>query len=182
MKALLSAVIVPVILLAIPALVFGVTQIEVYSDASLTQCTLADTSPHVSTIYVSETSHEGATGLRFRIAESAGFTGVWLADASPFVTVGSSRTDLSIGFGICEVNQFTVLTMSYQFFGTSTCSMVSIAPAQGQREPICTYCSFGEWPCSGYVSLHVNCDGSFGCNPVSVEPSTWGRVKSLYRN
>ena len=109
-------------------------------------------------------------------------TGVWTGETSPFVTVGNSRTDLSMGFGICETGQFTVLTMTYQLFGTSACSTISIAAPQNFLVPLCLACLFGEYPCEGYGTLHVNCDGSFNCNPLPAEPSTWGSVKALYRN
>jgi hypothetical protein len=183
MRLLPSAVVIAGICLAgVPSAATSSGRLSLYTDASFTNCALADAAPGVVTVYMAEWSDYGATGLRFRIAGSPGFTGVWLSETSPFVTVGNSKTDLSIGFGLCLTNRFLVLTMSYQMFGTSTCSQLSIVAAAGQREPICTACSFGEYPCYGYDPLHVNCGGSFECNPVSTEPSTWGRVKSLYRN
>lgn len=130
--------------------------------------------------YVAETSEE-ATGLRFRIAADPGFTGVWLSETSPFLTVGNSQADLSIGFNSCMVGHFPVLTISYQLFGTSTCSTLSIVAAPGFLEPLCISCSFHEVKCSGLDPLHVNCTGSFDCNPVPVQSSTWGRVKALYQ-
>ncbi len=176
------AVAVVIGLLCVPHLALGTGRISIYSDTALTECTLSDASPRVANIYIAETSLYGATGLRFRIAESPGFTGVWLSEASPYHPIGTSRTDLSMGFGACLLGRFAVLTMTYQFYGTSTCSDLSIVAAVGQREPICTSCSFGEWPCEGYDALHVNCSGSFNCNPVLVESSTWGGVKALYRD
>jgi hypothetical protein len=182
MKHRMSIVHVALSLILLPIIAFA-GRVEIYADPALTQCTLADTSPGTANIYVSETSISGDTGLRFRIAPSAGFTGVWISESSPFVKIGNSQTDLSIGFANCEVGQFTVLTAQYQLFGTSACGTLSIAPANGFPLPICTYCSFGEYPCEGFVPLHVNCGGSFNCNPpVSTEPTTWGRVKALYRN
>jgi len=63
-------------------------------------------------------------------------------------------------------------------FGTSTeCSTLDVAPAAGFPcvvatsgggciDEICVYDVGG---------LHVNC-------PVATEPTTWGKVKALYRN
>jgi len=165
-----------------PALAFGGGYLSLYSDAALTGCTLSDTAPGVVNVYVTDLVY-GFSGLRFRIAASPGFTGVWLSDTSPFTTIGNSQTDMSIGMGSCQEGQVLVLTMAYQLFGTSTCSQLSFAaaPATGLSQPICLDCSF-DMECSGYTSLHVNCSGSFGCNPLPVEPSTWGSVKAFYRD
>lgn len=183
MKALLSAVIVSfALLLVAPALSFGFSRLQVYADPSLTQCTLTDTSPRIAHIYVAATSYECGTGVRFRVAESAGFTGVWVSEVSPYVPVGNSRTDVAMGFGFALTGQITLLDMTYQLIGTSVCSTISIAPPQGFSVPICTGCIFIELPCTTGEPLHVNCDGSFNCNPLTTESSTWGRVKALYRN
>jgi hypothetical protein len=176
------ALVLAVGVMCAPEFAFGTGRVSIYSDAALTQCTLSDASPVIGNIYVAESSTFGATGLRFRIAESSGFTGVWLSESSPYYPIGSSRSDLSLGFGACLVGKFPVLSMTYQFYGTSTCSDLSIAAAVGFPVPICTSCSFGEWPCEGFDTLHVNCSGSFNCNPVPVEPNTWGSVKALYRD
>ena len=79
-------------------------------------------------------------------------------------------------------NRFLVLTMTYELIGTSTCSELSIVAVPDFSEPICTGCWFSEEPCWGYDPVHVNCEGAFNCNPVAVEPTTWGRVKALYRD
>ena len=181
MRPLLSAAVISgVCLTSLSTQAHATYRISIYSDATLSECTLSDASPRVTSVYVAETSDE-ATGLRFRVAASPGFTGVWLAETSPFTTIGDSQTDLSIGFGSCMGGHFLALTISYQLFGTSTCSDLSIVAAPGFPEPLCTSCSFHEVRCSGLDPLHVNCSGSFDCNPVPVESSTWGRVKALYR-
>jgi hypothetical protein len=156
-------------------------RLSIYSDVALTDCTLSDTSPNIVNVYVAENSFYGAIGFRVSIGASPGFTGVWLGETSPFQKLGTSPTDLSVVFGSCRTGSFLVLTMSYQLFGTSTCSNLAVAAASGLLAPVCLDC-FDEAPCVGNVSLHVNCTGLFDCNPVPVEPSTWGRVKALYRN
>jgi hypothetical protein len=182
MKLLLSAAVIAGVCLAtLSTRAHATFRISLYSDAALSECTLSDASPSVINVYVAETSDE-ATGLQFRVAADPGFTGVWVSDSSPFFTIGNSQTDLSIGFGACMVGHFQVLTIRYQLFGTSTCSKLSIVATPGFAEPLCTACSFVEVRCSGYEALHVNCSGSFDCNPVPVEPSTWGSVKALYRD
>jgi len=183
MRLLLTAALIAgICLTCVPNVAHSFGRLSLYSDPAFTECTLSDAAPGVVKVYMAEWSDYGATGLRFRIAGSPGFTGVWLSETSPFVTIGNSQTDLSMGFGFCLTSRFLVLTITYQMFGTSTCSQLSIVGAQGFSEPICTGCIFSEEPCYGYDPLHVNCSGPFNCNPLPVEPSTWGRVKSLYRN
>ena len=134
-------------------------RVSIYSDPGLTECILADIAPSLVNVYVAESSVDGATGLRFRIAESAGFTGAWLNESTPYLSVGNTRTDFSVGFGQCMIGKFLVLVMTYQTFGTSTCSTLSIEAVQGFPEPLCSWCVFHELPCDGFDPLYVNCSG-----------------------
>lgn len=169
-------------LLILPVHVLGFGTMSMHSDAGLNDCTLSDASPGLANVYIAEYSDDGATGVRFRVAASTGFTGVWLGETSLFTTIGSSPADVSIGFNQCMVGKFVVLSMTYQLFGTSTCSDLSIVAPPGFPEPLCSWCVFHEAPCSAFRPLHVNCEGPFECNPVATESTTWGRVKALYRN
>jgi len=155
--------------------------LRLYSDPEFTQCTLSDTGPRLANVYVVESTFI-SLAVQFRVAASPGFTGVWLADSSPYYSFGSSQTDLGLYFNQCLSGVFPILTMTYQLLGTSTCSELTIAPSPGLLFPVCFDC-FDEYPCLNNKALHINCDGSFECGgPVAVEPSTWGSVKALYRN
>jgi hypothetical protein len=157
-----------------------IPSIRLYADPAFTQCTLSDTAPGVVTVYAALYAFD-ADGVRFRVAASPGFTGVWLSDATPYFKVGSSPTDLSVAFGKCLVGINLVATFTYQLFGTSTCSDLATAAPVGFPFPYYDTCGFTGDPLSP-ASLHVNCSGSFDCIPVATEPTTWGRVKALYRN
>jgi hypothetical protein len=61
----------------------------------------------------------------------------------------------------------------------AACSYVSVVNADNFVNPIATDCLFGEYPIKTGQAI-VNPDGSCQCN-VATQPSTWGRVKSLYR-
>jgi hypothetical protein len=151
----------------------------IFSDAAMTDSTINDNGPQIVSFYVAEVNPDGNTGLRFSTEASAGFTGVWLGDTSPFVTVGSSPTDISVGYGWCFMGgTLHVLTATYQLFGTSApCSELRIAAADGFAVVLAgsSGCLFGEMPIRDLGGLHVNC-------PVATEPTTWGKVKALYRN
>jgi len=151
-------------------------KLRIYSDVALTDSTLNDHSPRVANLYIVHDMF-GGTGIRFRIAPSAGFTGVWLSETSPFVTVGNSGSDLSIGYGSCLFGPVLVLTVTYQFFGTSSaCSEAHISPPPGFGCVLAASygCAFVEICVYDLGVLPVNC-------PIAVESTTWGRVKALYR-
>lgn len=181
MRLLLSAALIAGLLLTcVPGVVKAQGSLRLYTDPAFTQCTLSDTAPGVVSVYVVETAYI-SLAVWFRVAASPGFTGVWLSDATPYTKTGSSQTGLGVHFSRCLSGRWLVATITYQLFGTSTCSQLAIAPGEGLAFPICFDC-FDELPCFNNNPLYVNCDGSFNCNPVATEPSTWGRVKSLYRN
>lgn len=167
-----------VVLLAFASSADAGRKLSIYSDAALTQSSIDDNAPGIVSLYVVDTGFLGATGVRFSTEPSAGFTGVWLGDASSFVTVGSSPTDISVGYAACRPAPVLVLTMSYQLFGISApCSELRVAPPDGFT---CVYasdfnCSFIEGCIPELGHLRVNC-------PVASDPTTWGRVKALYRD
>jgi hypothetical protein len=153
----------------------GVGRIAIFSDVGMTDSKLVDISPRTANIYVAVIGSNGATGVTFRVAPAPGFTGVRLSEASSFQTVGSSPTSIAVGYGSCLVGDFVILTVTYQLFGTSSCSSLTISAPQGHTIPICTPCSFADVPCDGFDALQVNCT-------VPVESTTWGQIKALYRD
>ena len=181
-KALLRAVGLAVLLVATaPGIALSDYRLALYSDSALSDCTLDDYAPRTMSIYVAETSHE-ATGVRFVSQRAPGLPVYGSVKRRHSSSSGDSQTDLSIGFGQCLDGHFLVLTMTYQLFGTSTCSTLSIGPPPGFPVPLCTSCVFHEVSCAPPGALHVNCQGGVNCNPVMTEPTTWGKVKALYRN
>jgi len=153
-------------------------KLQIFSDAALSETSIADNAPRIVNLYVVYSGFNGATGLRFSIKPGPGFTGVWLGETTSFGKAGSSPTDISIGFASCLPPPILVLTMTYQLFGTSSaCSELRTAPPDGFLVAIAadSDCFFAELPIRDLQGLHVNC-------PVATEPTTWGRVKALYRN
>ena len=157
-------------------------RLMIFSNAALTNYTVDDTAPRIVNLYVTGYLFE-STGVRFSVKPGPGFTGVWLGDTSSFVPVGQSPTDIAIGFGACvTTSSFVVLTMSYQLFGTSSsCSELRVAPADGFSYAESTgYCGFDLTPLQ-LGKLYANCPNP-PQPPVATEPTTWGRVKALYRD
>jgi len=58
------------------------------------------------------------------------------------------------------------------------CGIVSIQPAELQINVLATDCTFTEFAMRS-SETYVNPDGS--CYPGPTMPTTWGRVKGLYR-
>jgi hypothetical protein len=182
MRRLLSFTLMTGVLLAGESRIArGQEHLKMYSDPALTQCVLADEAVGTATVHIAWIG-SGADWVRFRVAASSGFTGVWLSDSSPYTLYGSSQTDLTVAFNACKGGTVPIVALDYQLFGTSTCSELAIAPPPGFLFAEFDDCDFAMYPLLNNGSLHVNCAGPFGCGTVAAEPTTWGRVKSLYRN
>ena len=149
-------------------------RIEIFSDEALTDKTLIDSHSRIVDLYVAHFDTPATTGCLFRIAPSPGFTGVWLGDSSSWVTVGTTQSGIAIGYGKCMMGSNVLVKVSYQLFGTSSCSTLTLAehPILIPGGPYCDAC-FGEYRLPSN-SLAVNC-------AVGTQSTTWGRVKALYR-
>jgi hypothetical protein len=125
-------------------------------------------------VYIAHTDFQGSVGVIFSTVASPGFTGVWVSETSQFLNIGTTPTGINVGYGACLSGPVIIATAEYQMFGTSSCSQLSIAPFPDFPNPVCLEC-FYEYPCVNNGRLLVNC-------AVPVEPTTWGKVKALYRN
>ena len=165
-------------------------RVALYSDAGLSQCSLADTGPGVSEIHVvHELSAlaivEGVTGISFRLVSSAGFTGTWVEDiVSPgMAAAGGSQVGTHLGYGGCKHTDVMMLRVRYQLQGTSTsCSSISATAYPELCCIVTSTCNFIEFPVDDGV-LIVNGNQSCPCGAtVATKPSTWGRIKAMYRD
>jgi hypothetical protein len=169
-------------LLAIPSPAAAGRRLAIFTDEGLTQSTLEDNVPRIVNLFVVDsgdiaTGDHIATGVIFATEPSPGFTGVWLGDASDYLFVGDSQTKMNIAYGGCHLLPVVALTMTYQFFGTSSsCSELWITPPDGMPCVLSpdSGCNWVEHCITDLGHLRVNC-------PVATESTTWGRVKALYR-
>ena len=132
----------------------------------------------------------GATGVRFNAAKPDCWVGAtWLGDAlvTGSVNVSNSQNDWSIAFGLCTVpNQPSYLgAISYLITNQALpCCVVDAVPVPSAGYFIYTDCAFVERPLEPSKSIVVNPNESCGCQSgvlTATLPTTWGRVKSLYR-
>ena len=167
--------------------------VVLYSDASVSRCTVTDAGPSVADVYVvhvirgSFVEFYGAAGIQFRLSSSAGFTGTWLEDVIPagMSASGVSPSGIGIGYGVgCPTDSPLILHARYQLLGSSSaCSFLEAAPYPNLCCIVTRTCFLGdEFPVDG-ARLVVNPDQNCPCEtPLATEPTTWGRIKAMYRN
>jgi hypothetical protein len=153
--------------------------ISAYADAEGTSCALTSTGGLMQVFIVHKFSDGGgATGCRFKVTLPAGMTSFGFN--TTFVPIGDVLSDLSLAYGIC-IESTTSLGSVNAFSAAAppVCSYVSVVAADNFSDPITTDCVFGEYKVETGQGI-VNDDGSCACN-IATQPSTWGKVKSLYR-
>jgi hypothetical protein len=107
--------------------------------------------------------------------------------SSDYITVGSFPY-LQVALPACVSGPVVVATLHYYSTGGSPCGRIDFDETNGLLLRVT--CDFVEQPVFG-VGLQINgvyevppggIDGDCFCPPVRTEQSTWGRVKSLYRD
>jgi hypothetical protein len=158
-------------------------KIDLYSDAARSSCELTDQSagPALEVVYVFMTGPEQSTGVRFKAARPACWVGAsFVGNVSNYLTIGTTEVDYSVGFGACI--QPPIMLGQINFVGTGlggSCCEMTASPG---FEFVHTDCNFAEHAIVAGQKLVINPTAACRCqSPVAVEPSSWGRVKSLYR-
>jgi hypothetical protein len=175
-----------VCLLALAAPAFGqiegkVGDISAYADDQGSNCNItAPGGGGLVTVFVVHKFSDGggATGARFKGVAPGGLS--FVAFNTPFVPIGNFSQDLSLGYGLC-ITETTSLGSALYVNATApaACSLLTIAAADNFANPIATDCLFGEYTVKTGSAI-MNPTGACQCN-IATQPSTWGRVKSLYR-
>ena len=171
-------------------------RIDLYTDANRTACELSDQSPSVHLIYMVLSGNASSTGVRFYAPKPECWLGAtWLGDViTQGAQIGDSQSDWSIAFAACKPLPFLFGHEAYfatgsglsccQIFAQDPGPLPNPGPAGGfiQRF-VWTDCEFASHPLQlDSQKVVINPDNSCRCqNPLAAEPSTWGRVKSLYR-
>ncbi len=103
----------------------------VYDNPAGDGCGIANSGPGMIPFYVVVESHFGLVGTQFTAPVPSCLVGAsWLSDNAPFpVTIGSSQTGITIGFGACRVSTVHVLTINVQVQGsTQGCCRFALLP------------------------------------------------------
>lgn len=154
--------------------------INLYSDSLWTSTELADTVVFPFDIYVVIENVASAHFLWFQIVPSDEFTAIWVSEWSDFPTVvGSSPTGIAINLETCASPPFLLLTVRYVGLGTSgTCSSLQVGPHPDSSGEMLEECNFWSW---FNVGGRLDVNPIDDCTAVPIERTTWGAVKSLYR-
>ena len=159
----------------------GPGSIGIFADNAATSCNLPDVAPFGS-YYIIHVNQTGSSACRYAAPKPACFTGAFFADQNPFpVTVGSSQTGVSVGYGSCLVGN--VLTQTMVFFTSGTtplCCYWTVVPdplaPSGKIEAVDCFDQFW-YPTGGQGIVksapHCNCN-------VPAEETTWGKVKAIF--
>jgi hypothetical protein len=105
----------------------------------------------------------------------------------PITWYGNVTDGVAVGWGRCvdtEFGGFEIVRLTYQLYGTSArCSFLEVLPYPGFQSILALDCNYDLLPArtGGYMWVNYNrgC-GSLWCI-LATEPTTWGKVKALYR-
>jgi hypothetical protein len=155
--------------------------IGLYKDMAGTDCWLNDTTPGLTAYYVVHLNTTAATAAEFSAPKPTCMMATYLSDASVFpVTVGTSQTGVSIGYGACKAAPIHILTLNFFTMGaTQPCCLFPVRPHPVNGGPWMVDCASTQLPAAARIAV-VNGNQTCTCAIVPVDESTWGGVKALY--
>jgi hypothetical protein len=158
-----------------------VGSIGVFSDPIGGSCDITDAFG-VVTAEVVLVNSLGAVQVEFAVEESDGVEMVYANETVHFtLKQGSTRGGIKILFGACRTGSVHLATIRYSGTGTTgTCSDIRIVPHPSVGSVRIYDCEANPYTTPRGGAALVRNDGGCSCN-VAAEPTTWGRVKSLYR-
>ena len=157
--------------------------IGLFRDPAGTICSFEDKSPGVVPFYVVQIGTGGATACQYSAPKPDCLAATFLSDTNVFpVTIGSSQSGVSIGYGTCRTGSIHVQTISYFTQGlTPACCRYYVRPdPNAPSGTIDTVdCATTILPASTIRTV-INPTAGCPCGEPTAEESTWGQVKTLY--
>jgi hypothetical protein len=156
---------------------------ELYADATMSSCELIDEGTTLRSIHMFLTGSAKATSARFRAPKPECWSGAtWIGDAieSGFPHLGSSQTELFVVYAMCLQPPIYMGRINYLATGGSApCCEYVVLPVVEFEYADCHLLLF---PLTAGQEVVINANDDCRChNPLAVESTTWGAVKSLYR-
>jgi len=163
----------------------------VYMDTSGLECEFQTSTPNnFVPVHVVHHNTPGQGGSVFRVDYSpvTDGGGIWTGENSPYaVAVGSAIAGIDIGYSGCVAGPNHVLTISLLWPATlDPCTIIpvlnSLNTPSGEIEG--SNCDFSTSFPNGFwltVNPDQTCPPPPNCEPVPVNETTWGQVKSLYQ-
>lgn len=174
--------------------------VVLFTDSAGVTCDMQDTSPGIQDIYILHIM-SSSDGVRFRVEASPDMTMTYLSEETYLpVLEGDTQSGITFCYGSCRHDYVVLAKLTYMRHGTSgLCSDIRVVPHPDSNAVellLCNGSSVGGWG----SRMVVNPDGScvftqcprliqYGqpsepydfCQPVRSDPTTWGRIKSLYQ-
>ncbi len=148
--------------------------IGLYTDSGGSNCSFSGNAGGLVDAYVivKPGSANGLTGVRFKAPIPACFNGTFVSETvppGPFVKIGTSTNDISMGFASCLTTPVYALQITYLNDGTTPAPCCEFPVVKGANAEflMVTDCDFVEVPAAGVVA-HFNADASCPC----VEPGS----------
>ncbi len=162
--------------------------VTAYADESGGSCILRDDTPGTFNVYVLHEDFVNANGWQFRVANSDEFTASYIGEAvaAPLQSFGDAQAGITIVDSGCLNQDQLLVTITYHGLGTSSpCSYIEVVahPDYVEFGIVTQDCLFQILPTPTRGRLHVNPDAS--CAPwcvVPTKPTTWGKIKAMYRD
>jgi hypothetical protein len=175
--------------------------VSIFGDPELTDCNIHDTVGIVD-VYVAHLWSGPTEGVRFRVDPYPGFEMVYLAEESPYLTLGLSLNGVTVCYDACLSSPGLILTL--RFFGqglTPPCTYIRVVGHPEDDAVLVLDCDANVMYGSGGTAIvhptpECLCLAGPGaaaikgkakqpspdfCYWVPVERSSWGMIKSLYR-
>lgn len=173
---------------------FGQTEmITLYADAAGTDCSVTEPAGGLVDVYVFHVGAEGRRVSHFSAPRPACWTGaIFLGEVigptTNFLVLGSTQTDLLVGYPTCPDPPVHVATMTFWSTGAGqSCCEYHVLPAPSSHIPGAVIAADCATPSAnvfaiGAGSATINETDDCLCNPpLAVEETTWGRAKAFYR-
>ena len=168
---------------------YGQTEkVALYADVNRSDCSITEPVNDIVEVYMFQVGMgEGRTAVEFRAPKPDCWTGaVWVGDSVPpvFLAIGSSQGNwLAIAYAKCISLPILLGTIRYFTTGEAQpCCNYPVLPSTAWPTPVTVDCTFENIVAIGGGAVTVNENATCLCDPpLSVETSTWGRVKALYR-
>ena len=170
--------------------------IGIYADTRGLECHLNLVQfPGTNSLYiVHQLNANGTMASQFKVEDASGLFPT--SQTSPYLTIGTWNTDLSIAYGSCVLGDHVLMTLNFYWFGNAIIgcgNTLGVAPAPTSPIPgqiVVVNCLPSHDPQPAYSgrdfyvqSVFLFCIPPCGCGDfhISVDAATWGSVKALYR-
>jgi hypothetical protein len=168
---------------------YGQTEkITLHADISMSDCSITEAVDGVVEVFMFHVGAVGRGAVEFRAPRPQCWTGaVWIGDEIPanFLFLGSSQGNwLAIAYGKCIDTPIYLGKIKYFTAGIGQpCCRYPVLQSTEWPTPVTVDCA--DPPNIVFISggeVTINETPACLCDPpLSVESSTWGRVKALYQ-